>query len=185
MAQEAVLLNSGGIDSRVAAAVLHEQGWTLHSLYHDWTGTDEQRAASAATAEQYCTSHHVIAWPDPSWVVWVESLGKRALPHATFTTALLGAMYATKIGVLSVATGARRDSAFDGWRDAFQELLNSSRFFPDKLVVTPLWDLRDSEVTFIGRTGNVDLDSTWSCPEAPQCGACASCRRRLEQGIRS
>lgn len=183
-AQAAVLLNSGGIDSRVSAAVLRDQGWRLHSIYNDWTGLRAQEAAAAQTADLYCESHEVFHWPSPDWVIWDESLGKRCLPHATYHTLMLGAVRAVGLGVTWLVSGARRESAADSFRDHFQGLLNDSKFYPGKVLVLPVWDLHTAEITFIAKAHGVDLDTTWSCPNGERhCGACESCRRRVREGI--
>lgn len=182
---EAVLANSGGIDSRVAAAILRADGWRLHSVYHDWTQVGPvQGLAARATADAYCDSHEVVRWPNPEWVIWDENLRKWCLPHSTFHSAMLASMRAVSLGVQWVVTGARRESAEDSFRVHFQELLNASKFYPGKVLLLPLWDMAAQEVTFIGRAAGVDLDSTWSCPNAdPHCGKCASCERRRKEGI--
>jgi len=180
----AVLMNSGGIDSRVSAAVLRSQGWELHSVYNDWSGIEAQERAAEATAATYCVDHEVLRWTSPEWVIWDEKLGKRCLPHATFHTAMMGAIRAVSLEIDWIASGARRESADDSFRQAFQDLLNSSKYYPDKVLLLPLWELHPSEVTFVGRTHGVDLDSTWSCPNAdPHCGVCQSCLRRVREGI--
>jgi 7-cyano-7-deazaguanine synthase in queuosine biosynthesis len=181
---QAVLLNSGGIDSRVAAAILHAQGWELHSIYNDWSGVKAQEQAALQTALSYCVEHEVLRWPSPDWVIWDEKLRKRCLPHTTFHTAMIGAIRAVSLGITWIVSGARKESASDSFRDHFQGLLNDSKFYPEKVLVLPVWDLHRAEITFVGRTYGVDFDSTWSCPNGEQhCRECESCKRRAMEGI--
>lgn len=180
---KAVLMNSGGVDSRVTAAMLRSQGWELHSIYNDWSGLKEQELAAKVTADSYCSSHEVFRWPSPDWVIQFELLGKRALPHAALHTTIFGATRAVSLGIEWIASGVRSEAAHDGFREGFQDLLNSSKYFPDKVLLLPLWSLGVDEITRIGLEHGVDLDTTWSCTSSPHCGSCDACRRRIKQGI--
>lgn len=178
-------MNSGGIDSRITAAMLHAQGWTIHSIYNDWTQLEGQAKAAEKTADLYCVQHEVFHWPMPDWIEpYNEQLKKRCLPHTTFHTAMLGAIRAVTLGIYWIASGARIESATDDFKNTFQTLLNASKFYPDKLLILPLWDLKEIEITQLAAEYNVDLNSTWSCPNSdPHCGKCESCNRRIRQEI--
>lgn len=180
-----VLLNSGGIDSRVTAAMLADIGWTIHSLLIDWNPNASaalQRAA-AETADRYCASHTVLPW-GLDWRTEFPKLGKLAIPYTALTATVLGAQYAHLKGVDWVATGARSDMAPDReWVDLLQDILDLNVPTGPKVLLTPVFDMDDFEVRDKARELGVDLTTTVSCPEDPPCGTCKSCRRRARVGL--
>lgn len=185
-ATSAMFPNSGGADSRTAAAIADALGWKLRSFYVDWTGPwvgDNQRRAAAETAERYCVSHEVLPL-EPRMAYWHESLNKRSIAFQSSLMALFGAELAVRDGLSWIVTGDRPEVQGSGWLGAMQELLNVHRARSGIVIVAPVWDLSEDEVTAKAIELGVDLDSTWSCTvSAPHCGECGPCLRRKRQGI--
>jgi len=185
VAEKAVLLNSGGIDSRVSAAILADIGWELHSLFIDWNPTSSIQSGICArnTADRYCASHTVFAWP-MDWMTWYPQLRKSTTPYALLGTYSLAAPYAQHIGADYIASGIRKEVVTSAeWLDAMRTILNVNKFADSKVFLLPVYDLSNDEVTSKGRELGVDMDSTWSCTVSPQCGECESCRRRKGQSL--
>jgi 7-cyano-7-deazaguanine synthase in queuosine biosynthesis len=180
-----VLLNSGGIDSRVSAAMLVVSGMEPHSLFIDWNPPVSSDAGAAArrTADTYCASHEVFAWP-VDWRAWYPTLLKRTTPYANIGCLTLGVQYAQHLETEFVASGIRREvHASDDWLEAFQVILNLNTFAGGKALLRPVYEMSAAEVSVKARELGVDMDSTWSCWDSPQCGECSSCRRRVAEGL--
>jgi 7-cyano-7-deazaguanine synthase in queuosine biosynthesis len=183
-----VLLNSGGIDSRVAAAMLVASGMEPHSLTLDWNPVARDRVLAAAqtTADAYCASHLVFAYP-VDWMLHSDKLGRPRMPYTVHVAVALGAQYALHVDTLYVATGGRKVSVRNPatWHENMQSALNQSRLSPELIVLTPVFELGDSAVTAKAAELGVDLTTTWSCSLDPACGTCVSCLRREREGVPS
>lgn len=176
-----VLLNSGGIDSRVSAAMLRESGMEIHSLFLDWApqGRERFRAAASRTASMYAFTHIEFAYP-VDWMRHSEKLGRTRMPFAVFAAVAIGAQYAAQIDALWVATGRRYPSLEvpDGSTDQMQEVLNQSRISDKLVLLNPVFLMDDDAVDAKARELGVDLTGSASCLEPTPCGACPDCRRR-------
>ncbi len=183
---DVVLLNSGGIDSRVTAAMLVASGMTVHSLRVDWSPPVSEAAGACArrTADLYCASHAEFPWP-VDWLTRFDALGADSIPYTVPVLYLLGAMYAHRLGTEYVATGARREvESHPSLFDHLSGMLAADRFSGGKALLRPLYDMTADEVDAKGRELGVDMASTWSCTSrAPHCGECGSCRRRVRVGL--
>lgn len=181
---DVVLLNSGGIDSRVAAAMLRASGASVHSLFIDWNPASSFEAGRAArgTADAYCAGHEVFRWP-VDWRTWYPSLRKATTPYAFLGTLALGVQYAHHMGANFIASGVRREVHDADVLGIVADLLSANRFGTEKAFLAPVVNMSEADVTAKARELGVDLDSTWSCPEAPQCGQCSSCQRRVREGV--
>jgi len=183
---EVVLLNSGGIDSRVSAAILANIGWDIHSLFLDWNPASlpGMSLASAETASLYCVDHTVFEYT-LDLTVWLPTLRKKAMPFTSMTSTVIGAQFAYSKGISYVANGSRRECNRDPeWVRKLSEVINGNSFIEDGInLIFPVLDMTNDEVTARGRELGVDLESTWSCPNDPPCGQCESCVRREEQGL--
>lgn len=179
---EAVLLNSGGIDSRVIAAHLDKRGWTLHSFFVDWVPDVSAAAGRAAeqTAMDHCISHEVFPWPVPM-LGWRPDRNTFDVPYTGGMIHLLGSMHADTLGIERVVSGMRQeaaDSTRDEWLNAWYGFMTLNRMLPPKLIHFPAWDWSDDDVANKARQLGVNLGSAWSCLQSsPACGECSSCRR--------
>lgn len=187
MPNRAVILNSGGIDSRVAAAMLTLQsGMEVHSLTVDWNPAARDRVLASAqvTADVYCASHFVFTYP-VDWMLWSDRLGKRRMPYTVHAAIALGAQYALHVGTTWLATGGRADSIRDpdNWSSNMQAALNQSKISPELVVLGPVFRMTADEVSAKAAELGVDLTTTWSCAEPEECGTCSSCNRRRSQGL--
>lgn len=180
-----VLLNSGGIDSRVSAAMLEVSGMEIHSLFIDWNPTCSITACLAAeeTADLYCKSHTVFPWP-VDWMTYYPNLKKSTTPFAALGTFSLGVQYAHHIGANYVASGIRREiSVDDNWLESLRTVINANAFAEPKVLLLPVYDMTNNQVTETAIQLGVNLVTTYSCTVVPPCGECRSCDRRKEQGL--
>jgi 7-cyano-7-deazaguanine synthase in queuosine biosynthesis len=174
-----VLLNSGGIDSRVSAAFLSEH--RIHSLYIDWNPRNSIEAQRAAeiTAATYCVDHTVLPW-GADWMVNFPILGAWGHPFTNLTGLSVAAAYTRYLEAGGIASGVRAEvTRSPEWRTWMLGLLNSSAISGSIELFLPVFGLLDERVTDMAMELDVDLSTTWSCSSAtPACRRCRSCRRR-------
>ena len=179
MTTEAVLLNSGGIDSRVAGWMMHRMGWELHSLHIPFNPFNRQACRNAAlvTATLYCKTHVVAAEPDD----WMRPYwgARKGWPHTGVYVHLMGAIYAEYRGIGHVVSGLRRDVMAEDWRPHMISLLAASRVSDSAVLVMPLLEeiAPDAGIRRAEELG-VDVSDTHSCWIDPPCGECAKCEAR-------
>jgi 7-cyano-7-deazaguanine synthase in queuosine biosynthesis len=181
---EAVLLNSGGIDSRVVAHMMHEKGWELHSLHVPWNAHNRDASIEAAqrTADRYCKGHLVANQPN-DWV-----LGKDGTPvgltHTEGYMHILAATYAHHLGAEYVVSGLHQDAVTGDWRRAFLDLLGAAKMRKPPVFVFPLYDSEDWDAgARRAKELGLDVSDTVSCWQYPPCGECQKCHIRKEYGI--
>ena len=175
---DVVLLNSGGIDSRVSAALLKAAGLTVHSLYVDWNPRNAWAAKAAAqvTADTYCTSHEVLPW-GADWMSPM-SFGGIGMPFTAGLGLAVGAACACYRHATAVASGLLSREAAPGWRDTAQALLRGSVFSGTFDLLLPVWSMSEADVAATAVRLGVDLATTYSCNEAEEpCGRCVHCPR--------
>jgi len=180
-----VLLNSGGVDSRVVAAMLKASDMEIHSLFIDWHFgvSAEAGAAAKLTADTYAVDHEVIRFP-LDWTRWHDRLGRRWFPFTGPTAIAIGSSYAGFMEAEWLAVGVRRESYTDHtWPEAAQRLLATSGITKPIALLLPVYDMDDAQVAAKGVELGVDMDTTWTCTASPQCGTCRGCRRRRDQGL--
>lgn len=172
------MLNSGGIDSRVAAAMLHEQGHELHSLRIDF-GNGVPFAPVKRTADLYCVGHTELVWPG-HWTPVIRSDGQARPAYAPIIPHALGLCMTEPLRCSAVASGWRRDNRNGG--DAVTEgmaaVMSGFKPFPPVQYLTPLWGMTPRGVVRMAERMGVDLSDTWSCWTYPACGECHSCKER-------
>ena len=174
-----VLLNSGGIDSRVSAALLQAGEHTVHSLYVDWNPRNAIAAKAAAqlTADTYCASHEILPW-GADWMSRM-SFGGIGMPFTAGLDVTVGAAFACYRKATGVATGLHSGEAAPGWREVAQALLNGSVFSGKFELVLPVWEMSEVDVATAAVHLHVDLVTTYSCNESETpCDGCVHCRRR-------
>lgn len=178
---DVVLLNSGGIDSRVTAAMLVASGMEVHSLFIDWAPEGRERFSAAArkTADLYAASHLEFLYP-VNWMLYSDKLKRVRMPFAVFTAVALGAQYAANLGVEWVATGRRYQSVEvpESSTDQMQEVLNQSRVSSKLVLLNPVFTMEEEGVDAKAKELGVDLTGSASCLEPTPCGVCPDCNRR-------
>jgi len=179
---EAVLLNSGGIDSRVAAAIMtgEDYGWQLHSLHIPFNPHNRKACKGAAkrTAEMYCVDHEVSRRPD-DWMMHMHERGFKHLPHTGIYTHLLAAIYAHSHEIPYVVSGIRKDVMQEDWRGKFIDLLSMSKLTKPAVIVMPLLEETAADAGVrLAMELDVDISDTHSCWTDPACGTCHKCSTR-------
>ena len=203
----AICLVSGGMDSCVTAAIAREENADmafLHVSYGQRTEARERRAFSDL-ADYFGVEQRLIAS-----IEYLKTIGGSSLTDANIevTAANLAAREIPTSSVpfrnshlLAIATswgevtGAQRiyigavaedSSGYPDCRpefyEAFQQTINAGpRPGTDIEIVTPIIDLRKSEIIKRGLELNAPLELTWSCykSEDVACGRCDSCALRL------
>ena len=172
---EAVLLNSGGIGSRVAAALAQRRGYRLHSLYIACEGDVVNRTWPAAdrTASMYCIDHYNLRWPSGA----AGSL--QPVPFKQLLVHILGAQYAAGLGAGVVVSGQRLEAVPVDFPDMLREMLHSDGYGDGLDFNLPLWETGSlKQVVYQARQQGVNLNDTYSCSQVPHCGACAKCQQR-------
>lgn len=186
MPDRVVLLNSGGIDSRVSAALLAESGMEVHSLTVDWNPYAREAIlpAAQATADTYCASHTVLDFP-VDWMRWSDLLKKKRMPYTVYVVLGLGAQYAVTLDATWIATGNRKGTSKDPleWLEIMHRAINQSRVSPEMTILSPVFHLPDEDVDALAKSMSVDLTTTYSCSVYPACGDCVSCARRRVYGL--
>jgi 7-cyano-7-deazaguanine synthase len=203
----AVCLVSGGMDSCVTAAIANEENSALaflHVSYGQRT-EDRERRAFADLAKhfgvekrlnpsiEYLKSIGGSSLTDERIDVAEANLAARSIPssYVPFRNSHLLAIatsWAEVIGASRIYIGAVAEDS-SGYPDcrpqfyeAFQQVIDVGTK-PDTNIeiVTPVINLRKSEIIKRGLELNAPLDLTWSCYQAQDlaCGRCDSCALRL------
>lgn len=178
-----VLLNSGGIDSRVTAKLAVDTGYTVHSFFVDANPKlkDVAEEAAAETARLYCADHFVYKVPY-DWT-YDKGDGIVSMPFTGMMLYTLGAQYASYKGWNAVFTGLR----VQGTNPKRVEILNS--LFADALNTSPvtfyapLFKETFGTTSAIAKRLNVPLEDTFSCNQNPPCGKCRVCLNRQAVGL--
>lgn len=181
--KEAVLLNSGGIDSRTIAKMAVDAGYTLHSLFVDTNPAISKisRKAAAETAELYCADHEIFEWP-VDWRI-KKSAGHFTLPFSGLSAHLAGAQYAAFKGCSLVLVGDKqveRQTQHFEWLD---KIIAFSYGAVHIHFLAPIWKNNFDDVIKIAAEKGVDLTTTFSCNEPDTCGKCFSCVNRARVGL--
>ena len=203
----AICLVSGGMDSCVTAAIARDRNDDLaflHVSYGQRTEARERRAFSDL-ADYFGVKRRLIAS-----IEYLKKIGGSSLTdcHIEVTEANLAAREIPTSYVpfrnshlLAIATswaevtGAERiyigavaedSSGYPDCRpefyEAFQQTINAgTRPETNIEIVTPIIDLRKSEIIKRGLELNAPLELTWSCYKSDDiaCGRCDSCALRL------
>ena len=186
---DAVLLNSGGLDTLATAKILHQAGHTLHSLYVDVGQVNRipTLASAKKIADLYCESHHVYNFPEV-FIVPIEKLKSPGVAFQSCFVFVCGAIYAKTIGVDFVASGLKGDAATDNFDSCYLNFLNTSKLTSTPAPIRPLFKGEGSPLPTMEYLMEVigDIESvkqTYSCNSYPPCGVCAKCLKRQEMGI--
>ncbi|MFY9532205.1 MAG: 7-cyano-7-deazaguanine synthase QueC [Candidatus Acidiferrales bacterium] len=213
---KAVVLLSGGMDSCVTAAIAHEthRPAMLHASYGQLTERRERRAFDEI-ADFYDVRERLVvrldslrqiggsALTDSRIAVPEQGLNAAAgipITYVPFRNAhflAVAVSWAEVIGATAIFVGAVTEDS-SGYPDcrpeyyrAFSELVRAGTRPETRIeIVTPVIDMRKSEIVRRGIELGAPLDRTWSCYkfEEEACAVCDSCRLRLrafeEAGVR-
>jgi 7-cyano-7-deazaguanine synthase in queuosine biosynthesis len=176
--REAVLLNSGGIDSRVTAALLKKQGYVLHSLFVHLNKRNDKATIPAAeeTARLYCADRFVFEYPVDWWMQ--KKRDWSGVPFTMASTHVIAAQYAHFLECSMIASGVRRENADPQRVEHLRRVLESAAMTNPITLLTPLYELADSQMD-----KTIDLTDTYSCNHYPPCGKCMACIRRGKLGL--
>jgi 7-cyano-7-deazaguanine synthase len=215
---KAVVLLSGGMDSCVTAAIANETHRLalLHASYGQRTERRERRAFEAI-ADFYGVRERLVVQFDAFRQIGGSALtdedievpetGEALSPHAGIPITYVpfrnahflsaAVSWAEVIGASAIYIGAVAEDS-SGYPDcrpeyyrAFQAVIREGTRPETHIeIVTPVIDMRKSEIVRRGVELGAPLHLTWSCYqfEDEACGTCDSCRLRLrafaEAGVR-
>ena len=203
----AVCLVSGGMDSCVTAAIAREENERLAFLHVSYGQRTEARARRACeeiadyygVGERLAVSIEHLAriggssLTEPGLPVAEANLESREIPtsYVPFRNAHLlaiAASWAEVCGAESIYIGAVAEDS-SGYPDcrpefyeAFERAIDAGTRPETRIrIVTPVIDLRKSEIIMRGIELGAPLALTWSCYRASEaaCGRCDSCALRL------
>ena len=203
----AICLVSGGMDSCVTAAIARAENEALaflHVSYGQRTEARERRAFSDL-ADYFGVKQRLIAsieylktiggssLTDTSIEVTEANLTAREIPtsYVPFRNSHLLAIATswaevTRAARIYIGAVAEDSSGYPDCRpqfyEAFQRTIDAgTRPDTDIEIVTPIIDLRKSEIIKRGLELNAPLELTWSCYQSEDvaCGRCDSCALRL------
>ena len=203
----AVCLVSGGMDSCVTAAIAHEQNDELAFLHVSYGQRTEVRERKAFNdlADHYRVTKRLVASIEYLKSIGGSSLTDDAIPvseanlaaqeiptsYVPFRNAHLlsiAASWAEAINARRIYIGAVAEdsSGYPDCRPEFYEAFQRSievgtRPETHIEIVTPVINLRKSEIVKRGVQLGAPLELTWSCyrAETRACGSCDSCALRL------
>jgi len=215
---KAVVLLSGGMDSCVTAAIANQTHRLafLHTSYGQRTEERERRAFDEiadffGVHERLAVSFDVFAQIGGSALtdqrIAVPESGEALAPGARIPVTYVpfrnahflaaAVSWAEVIGASAIYIGAVAEDS-SGYPDcrpeyyrAFQTLIREGTR-PETFIeiVTPVINMRKSEIVRCGKEFGAPLELTWSCYQSDEeaCGMCDSCRLRLhafaEAGLR-
>ena len=203
----AVCLVSGGMDSCVTAAIANDENDELAFLHVSYGQRTEarERQAFEDVADYYGVAKRFAAsiahlrfiggssLTDPKVAVSEANLTASEIPtsYVPFRNAHLlsiATSWAEVIGAQRIYIGAVAEDS-SGYPDcrpefyqAFQSVIDvGTKPETDITIVTPVIDLRKSEIVKRGLELGAPLQLTWSCYQADElaCGRCDSCALRL------
>lgn len=203
----AVCLVSGGMDSCVTAAIAQTQNRELaflHVSYGQLTEARELRAFDDLANYYQVSKRLVVSFDhlkqigassltDPKLPVTEADLSSREIPtsYVPFRNSHLlsvATSWAEAIGAERIYIGAVADDS-SGYPDcrpefyaAFQQAIDAGTRPETQIeIVTPVINLRKSEIVRQGIHLDAPLQLTWSCYQAEDraCGRCDSCALRL------
>ena len=209
MADKAVILVSGGLDSTTVLAMAQDQGFDCHTLSFDYgqRHRSELEAAERVSQKMAVKAHKVIkldlgaiggsALTDNAIDVPVEETSGIPVTYVparntVFMSIALG--WAEVLGANDIFVGVNAVD-YSGYPDcrpeyisAFEQMANlatKAGVEGNKLHIhTPLINMTKAQIIKTGVSHNVDYSLTVSCYQATEdgaaCGLCDSCRLRKQ-----
>lgn len=209
MADKAVILVSGGLDSTTVLAMARQQGFACYTLSFDYgqRHRSELEAAERVSQKMVVKAHKVIkldlgaiggsALTDSAIDVPVEeALGIPVtyVPARNTVFMSIALAWAEVLGANDIFVGVNAVD-YSGYPDcrpeyisAFEQMANlatKAGVEGNKLQIhTPLINMTKAQIIQTGVTHNVDYSLTISCYQATEdgaaCGLCDSCRLRKQ-----
>jgi 7-cyano-7-deazaguanine synthase len=195
-----VLLLSGGLDSVVLAAHLHNQGHELYGLTLDY-GQRHWKEMDCAHRQgrRYCVETRRLELPLGKWLKSPlleqepvrpmgadDNLSPAYVPGRNTLFLSLAFGYAQSLGAGSVAIAATAEDRYGfpdcrpGYFRAWDRLLAEAGASKPVSLLRPMEEWSKAQVVGAGVDLGVDLGDTWSCyTNGPKpCGACDACTTR-------
>lgn len=205
--RRAVVLLSGGMDSATAAAVARDRGYELYALHTSYgqnTQSKERECARRLATHfdsadflrvetDYLTTIGASSLTDDDMEIEDADPESDEIPssYVPFRNANLLSMavsYAEANDCGTVFIGAHSED-FAGYPDCRPEFFEAFQTVVDVgtkpeteiSLQAPFVDVSKTAITTRGLELEVPFEHTWSCyrDEAPACGTCDSCARRL------
>lgn len=180
---DAILLNSGGIDSRVVACLAQNAGYRLHSFFVDSNEKirDVARPAAQKTADLYCSDHFVFPYP-VDWCI-ERGGGKFGTTYPLLMSHTLGAQYALFNGIGVIFSGQKSEGTPDDFITPMNWQLSHALQHKKVVAYAPLYNRAFAEVVELAKQFSVPLEDTYSCGKVPACGKCFTCKKRASVGL--
>lgn len=209
---KAVILLSGGLDSSTVLYQAHSDGCECYGISFDYQQRHRRELESARSIAQAAgvVEHQIINFDLRKWGGSALTDNSLELPHDRNTVQMTQSIPITYVPArntifLSFALGYAEAIAaervyigvnaldYSGYPDcrpdyiqAMQEVFRlgtkEGREGKPIKIVTPLIDLKKTEIIELGNKLGVPWELTWSCYAGKDisCGVCDSCRLRLE-----
>lgn len=208
---KAVILLSGGLDSSTVLYLAKSEGYDCHALSFDYQQRHRRELTAARTIATAAgaVAHQVVSFDLSLWGGSALTDAQIALPQDRELSAMSESIpvtyvparntiflsfalaYAEAISASRVYIGVNaldysgypdcRGDYIDAMRSVFQLGTKQGREGDPIEIITPLIDLKKTEIIQLGNKLGVPWQQTWSCysgDEVP-CGTCDSCLLRL------
>lgn len=189
---DSILLNSGGPDCRVIAALAREAGVHPLSVYYDLNPHNAAKCVYAAerTAKMFGLEHITLSapeWKRNSWTTFPS--GFFGYPGYTLELVTSAMTYCLANGARVIWAGFRDGVGNNNeWLTTLGQLVMTAGPANDHdnpvMLHLPLLGFGNSYINTIqlATKYNIDLSDTWSCNRYP-CLGCIKCKQRMECGI--
>ncbi len=206
--KKCIVLLSGGIDSTTTLYYAKKHGYKCYALIFDYGQRHAKEIRSAvkiakAAKVPYQILKIKLPWKGSSLLVTryplpvsrpMKTIGKGIpstyVPGRNTIFLSFAVSYAEAVGAKAVFIGANAID-FSGYPDcrpgyyrAFRKVIGRGTRAKKIRIVTPLINLKKSQIIRLGLKLGAPLDLTWSCYKGGKlpCGVCDSCRLR-EKGF--
>jgi 7-cyano-7-deazaguanine synthase len=208
---KAVILLSGGLDSSTVLYLAKSEGYSCYALSFDYQQRHRRELASARliAIAAGTIEHQVVNFDLRLWGGSALTDDRLALPQERDLAAMSASIpvtyvparntiflsfalaYAEAIGAGRVYIGVNavdysgypdcRPDYIDAMRSVFQLGTKQGREGSPIEIITPLINLKKTEIIQLGDQLGVPWSQTWSCYSGDQqpCGVCDSCQLRL------
>jgi 7-cyano-7-deazaguanine synthase len=208
---KAVILLSGGLDSSTVLYLAKSEGYDCYALSFDYQQRHRRELAAAGTIASAAgvTAHQVVSFDLRLWGGSALTDSQLDLPQdrdlaemsadipityvparntifLSFALAYAEAIFASRvyIGVNALDYSGYPDCRPDyinAMQSVFQLGTKQGREGDPIEIITPLIDLKKTEIIQLGNKLGVPWAQTWSCysGDPVPCGTCDSCRLRL------
>jgi 7-cyano-7-deazaguanine synthase len=208
---KAVILLSGGLDSSTVLYLAKSEGYDCHALSFDYQQRHRREldasrkiAIAAGVSEHQVVSFDLRLWggsaltddqialpQDRQLSTMSESIPVTYVPARNTIFLSFALAYAEAITARRVYIGVNaldysgypdcRADYIDAMRSVFQLGTKQGREGEPIEIITPLIDLKKTEIIQLGNRLGVPWQETWSCYSGDQapCGTCDSCLLRI------